>query len=629
MSVTRAEARLNIGMLSLTLAALTLLQQPDLEAEVDAATIRGIEFLLSQQFPDGSWAVQSNSSIASGCTALVTYALLKAGLPKEHAQIKLALENLRVHYPYYIYDAAMRCLLLTDLDPKKYKKRIERAMDTLNFEPMAYFSYAKQSQYSTGGGDLSNTQFATVGLFALQRAGFEIEDKIWEGLAWSVLDSQLENGGWGYTPEQQASYTMCLGGFTVLAACQNVLNQRKDRFKPRERRVAEKLLKRMEEGLRKADKLFASNPFWRLPTNGWFYYGAYSLERAMAIRNTNELGGVPWYEPTARLLVRNQQSDGSWKTEAGESAVNTAFALLTLVEATNITGVEGARRWAYLWQTASPDAELRITAQGASDCLLFLSGMHEDLQDYMWEDDLQLRIRYFTWKLNGETVFKRHISARDAAENAQAISTPRFEHRLKLSENGHYRVEAAMWVQLPGKSAEDLVELSAPELQIHVSGLDNKVDDAEMKRWRRHAFFDLRQLPKIEASSFAVKNFEPERAFDRHQSTAWIYGKEDREPWIRLEMNRSLTVKEIRLLPLLTKQVDPRLYDQIKKVDIIVNEKTRYGMEFGPEDFLSGATLTLKRAVRLKKLEVQVKERQPGTQFPHHGGFREIEILKP
>jgi hypothetical protein len=82
-------------------------------------------------------------------------------------------------------------------------------------------------------------------------------------------------------------------------------------------------------------KLIGTNPALRgmkrvVGANAWGdYYYLWSLERVGVIYNIKEINGKDWYDWGSKIIVTNQQADGSWK-EAFPGAVDTCFALLFL-----------------------------------------------------------------------------------------------------------------------------------------------------------------------------------------------------------------------------------------------------------------------------------------------------------
>jgi hypothetical protein len=95
-------AKIGGGILAIVLAVtvaqpLQAVAQP-LKAEVTAAAVdesikAGVQYLLSRQDKaSGAWAEYKGEP--GGLTALITLALLNCGVPKEHEQIKKALDYL-------------------------------------------------------------------------------------------------------------------------------------------------------------------------------------------------------------------------------------------------------------------------------------------------------------------------------------------------------------------------------------------------------------------------------------------------------------------------------------------------------------------------------------------------------
>jgi hypothetical protein len=77
-------------------------------------------------------------------------------------------------------------------------------------------------------------------------------------------------------------------------------------------------------------------------TNGYHFYALYCIERVGDLKGVNLLGGKPWYQEGAQLLVDAQFVGGYWTksdTHQPEDLLNTCFALLFLNRATPaITG---------------------------------------------------------------------------------------------------------------------------------------------------------------------------------------------------------------------------------------------------------------------------------------------------
>ena len=144
--------------------ALTLLLLADpgqsLESRVNAALDRSAAELIKRQGADGSWR-KDDKVHPIGRTALCTYAILHAGIGKDHEAVQKALVvPAQARRPRSVYEAGCLLLLLHALG-REQDGRIHRVCTWLveNFN-----SGPKLWGYPDGTPDLSNTQYAVFGL---------------------------------------------------------------------------------------------------------------------------------------------------------------------------------------------------------------------------------------------------------------------------------------------------------------------------------------------------------------------------------------------------------------------------------------------------------------------------------
>lgn len=602
-------------------------KQDPLALRVDAATWRGIQFLMTRQHPDGTWFDWLEPHHPGGMTSLCAYALYKAGMPKSHATLQLALAYLDEHPAEYTYDAALRILLYTSLDPEQWRDRIEQAAEVMLYVPDNYFSYRFEGGKG-GGGDLSNHQFASVALHALDDHGFRLDRKIWDRLAERIVGNQNEDGSFGYNPGGGATPTMSLAGLAVAAACRNAYERngwpRKD-----------------VEVLRKAvDRAVAySGEHWLLdqprntgPLDRWFLYACYGMERAAALAGVENFGRHDWYAEVADELCVMQNGDGSWNNPWGEHEMSTAFALLTLARATAATGLPSiSARFAPRWSNAGTGARLALTAVGAPEVQVFLAGIGDALRDqYSWDGEKRPRILRVQWMLDGMPAGEPSTLEGDPAEHAAAMTMPRFPGTVSLPGNGDYTLTAIASIIPPGCGPEDAVEVASDPLPLTVRGLMDPEIREEIALMRKEAWRTPPEFRQLAASTtHDDSKTAAGLAFDRAQNTRWACAADDPEPWIRAEWKRAFPVGAIRLLPALHSGhlADGAGFDLPRKVRLTVNGRDEYDLEFGPAQMLTGVTVQFARKVNLRGVEVRVLERVPGTEHPGLAGWREIQFL--
>ena len=215
--------------------------------------------------------------------------------------------------------------------------------------------------------DLSNTQYALLGLRAARDCGGMVPRKVFKRVIERLIATQEEDGpkvmrsiggrkkgdtiykiesgdrarGWGYLPEHRprvATGSMTTSGIGCLAISHDALMEPK-RWGEYKTPLENKTRRAIQDGFAWLDVNFTvtSNPPPTAP--GWHYYFLYGLERAAMLAGRGLIGEHDWYLEGARYLVAKQQGDGRWSTGAlGEyeasDVLDTAWAILFLKKAT-------------------------------------------------------------------------------------------------------------------------------------------------------------------------------------------------------------------------------------------------------------------------------------------------------
>jgi hypothetical protein len=182
-----------------------------------------------------------------------------------------------------------------------------------------------------GWWDLSNTQYAALGLRAARALGVEIHATVWRGMLEEVIRAQTQDGGFGYraTVGRTSAYSsMTVAGIAVLEICRQALAL--------EGAADSRVTSAIDEAWEwmAKHKSDVGNPDTRFSL--YFHYG---LERAAILGERKEVGGIDWYERGARMLIRMQRKHGGFigreemrPVTNGQrgNPVDTAFAVLFL-----------------------------------------------------------------------------------------------------------------------------------------------------------------------------------------------------------------------------------------------------------------------------------------------------------
>lgn len=223
--------------------------------------------------------------------------------------------------------------------------------------------------------DMSNTQYALLGLRAARDCGGKVPRRVFKRVIERVLAIQEQDGpkvprtiggdekggrrykinagdrarGWSYlTSPFLATGSMTTSGIGCLAICHDALLLHEvDRRGNRKRhqlysqKLEHAVRRSIQDGFSWLDINFTveRNPGKNAPA--WHFYYLYGLERAAIFAGRTLIGEHDWYILGSRYLLGRQRSNGSWSTGTlghGEyepsDVLDTAWAILFLKKAT-------------------------------------------------------------------------------------------------------------------------------------------------------------------------------------------------------------------------------------------------------------------------------------------------------
>ena len=375
-----------VAVLAAVLSAPALTAQqihPDelkLKPEIDTAIADGVETLFNAQLRDGSWGVVGDQ--VGGQTALCAYALLKCGVPMSHPALERAFGLLDNVTPTRTYSTG--CMLLAygaTADPEHESRMRELLAIMLRF----------QHKHGTWGyphnaPDLSNTQYAALGLWSANKAGLKVPREAWQDLVEGTLAhqeafhmvevgiagrtgvGQREVAGFQYRANgskkaNNGTGTMTTAGVSILKICEIGLGK-KLRGKPRKR-----LARALEAGLSWLDVNFSVKRDQKPEGRGgkWLLYYLYGMERVGGLTRREQFGDHRWYVEGAKEVL-DRQKEGGWG-----SPYDTCFALLFLRRATMAGpmtgGGAGGGRSRHLFAAGQAGDDIEFCGAG-KNCLL-------------------------------------------------------------------------------------------------------------------------------------------------------------------------------------------------------------------------------------------------------------------
>jgi|GEM_PF-2506233 len=293
---------------------------------VHNAIERGISFLKSKELAEGGFDSRYSSKYPQGVAALSLWALIHSGVPTTDRTVRKTEIFLRHRANTKTYSAALKILALDTMNDPKCERAIKEAAQWL-VEQFRVNEHAWG--YPDGTPDLSNTQFAILGIWIAQRHGFQAPSDLWWKLSHSIVQHQNGDGGFGYRSGRESTGSMTVAGIAVLSLCREMLLQKR-----KQTIWTEKTHKALESGWDYMARRYRTdgNPCGQyMYTIDNFLYYLFGLERACAICDRGKVGDIDWYSDCAPEILAQQRDDGSWNGRV----VDTCFALLVLRRATH------------------------------------------------------------------------------------------------------------------------------------------------------------------------------------------------------------------------------------------------------------------------------------------------------
>ena len=599
---------------------------------IEAAVRRATEHLLAQQQRDGSWAYESQR-YPTGQTALSAYTLLKAGLPLDHPALQRALVYLQQDLPEETYSMGCQLQLYEATRDPAWRERMVliverlRAID-LGGEWGYPLTHADPDWIPREGRpDLSNTQYAVLGLRAAHHSGVEVPRKLWSDIVERTLAFQeppraadpeeilgrrvagrFTVAGFRYVSDgsRGPSGSMTAAGLTVLGIARDVLGPK---LGPRRERDIEQALE-MGMGWLAANWSVDANP----GEGGWHKYYLYGLERAGGVLGIESIGGHTWFAEGSRLLVTSQRDNGSWD----DSLPDTCFAILFLRRATAAAASNVSAALAPAAFASDQGDLLVLRGLGQPTISLWLDPPSGALRE---AHSAGLYVDGVEYLVDGETV------AAVMGDPSSAWETGRFPARHRFTTRGRHQVSARVHLARPGGAAPGdphPAPLSTRGFEVDVRyALEEWMLDFAAARSR-----DLLRGVRVTvtASSQVAAHEGPEKACDGRQGTRWLAGHEDRQPWLRLELSRAVKADRIVLSQATPRELYRDFLSRVDEAEILLNrDEQPLRVVFEPDE-MRPTTIELGEPRSITQLELRVTTRRRGNAWPDLIGIAEVAL---
>jgi hypothetical protein len=536
-----------------------------LQPKIDQAIDKGVQWLVKKQLPDGSWRSHAND-YPNGMTSLAVYTLLKCGLPTSDPSVSRGLAWLSRREPRRTYSCGLQMMALEATHNAAYRPAIKRMMELL-------IGWQQQSGgwgYPDSRLDLSNTQYAALGLRAAMMAGIHVPKEALLSLK-DIAEAHQETqqqikidwtddpakgdgyerskrsrlgyaAGFSYERGRPPTGSMTAAGAAILLIVRDCLAGR----------VPAHLSRGLERQARLGVHWLGAR--WSIDRNvdakgegkGWDLYYLYGLERLGSLLGEEFMAGHPWYLEGARHLVKKQGGDGVWNDEP-----DTSFALLFLKRATWAGGVTGpAARSApedELLKAPAPADGVAIAGRGSPVLAMWIDGLGSDVEDRhrAGANRVDLRVARVEYRVGDDLI------ATVEGDTSRSWRGETFAARHTFHKAGRYRVSARMYVLPPGAWTLDaettLVELDSASFDVEV-----KEPEAPWKsEFQRAADLNLLFLsdPEASATSQRATHDRAEFATDGSEATRWICAADDARPQLNIRLRRRVQARYLLLAP--------------------------------------------------------------------------------
>lgn len=389
--------------------------------EVQAMINRGVKFL-EENF--GKSGGQHEKELGAVC--ICALACYKATGNPQHplvtkavAQIRGELQSGMKHSGHANYSLGIAMIFLGELDLQAYRREIEAMLEEIYKRQMPYGAWSYPNDPL---GDVSQTQYAVLGMWLAHRQGINVDQQVVERVCNWLLRIQEPSGVFPYKGEDpghfnrieqkvQTSASMCAAGVGSLYVCGELLGFIDD---PQIMKMRLRLPQGIQLVREKKDNSLAKivdRTIWQKAVsdgNNWMarngrvenfdeyhhggyqqHYYMYSVERYWAFRELAE--GIDtkepaWYNAGVDYLRKSQSGKGSWESRNG-ATVDTGFAVMFLlrsskktitrlvIEAGRLTGGKGLPNDL---SDAKTDAKGRVIAVDPTKSVSDLLEMLED-----------------------------------------------------------------------------------------------------------------------------------------------------------------------------------------------------------------------------------------------------------
>jgi hypothetical protein len=606
------------------------------QVRINAAIDRGVE-RMADLYKDGVAQIPKPLPVPAttelnraGLRALLVYTLLKSGVRPHSPIVEKLVARLAFERFDRTYDVACMLLALDALDPIGQRAWIDELAAFL----LAHREMSGEYGYP-GGGDLSNTQFAALGLRAAATAGVAIPPDVWASLARAVFRHQTNDGGFSYTAaDGHSRNTMTAAGVGVLAVCETEFAL----CGALDPDLSQQMRRARIDGLAWITKWLGSG----IGTEHveWQHYFLYGLERVGGLCGIARIGEHEWYREGATYLVDTQDANGEW--HGGYEPATTLFALLFLARATGTasTGsrfapVTGEQPRSLPYQhTPGTDVPggMRLEAAGPQPLRMWLTHVVSPANaPFEWPDERArgphiALVEYLADGMPIEVVL---------GDPEHPSGEQRFACEHRGLARGHHRLTARVHVRPPEDRGADDARAArailnakdrspAPEDRlILTNGIEVDIVD-EVPVAAAEIAFDpaldmlLQSRPKASASSVLMKApgfewtaFAARQAIDGNPRSPWIAAAEDAHPMLSVHLSQPQRANLVRIAPARLAPRSPDFLTLPREISVAIDGGAAHVIPV--DGSRTWVDLKLPKAMQVNLLEIRLVGRDVPT----------------
>lgn len=615
-----------------------------LQAQVEAAVQRGVNWLLAAQLRDGSWR-HLQQGFRGGQTALCAYTLLRAGLPADHPSVQRAFLFLDRVEPGETYAAGLMTMAYEALRDPARRPRIEGlARRIVGWQKGGQWGYPRNHEGlferwldEPSAPDLSNTQYAVLGLRAARHAGVETPEKLWAEIVDRTLTLQEESAaaapetrkgnragaaGFRYAIGREICLSMTAAGVSVLEIARQALGSklRGERLATTERAI--------RSGVAWLDEHYTPEDNYG-SSKTWHYYALYGVERVGTLLELEQIGNRDWYAEGARWFLKSQSDDGSFGVakpfNAGNHAASqeesdTCFAILFLRRASRPSVETSSPAWAAREQI-DPTESVRFRASGEASTILWIDGFSDGCLSEKG-GTLGLRVVRVEYMAGDE------LLASVEGDPSRAWETENYSARHAFESAGEHVLRAVVsYVDplAPSGAVAPVKKLESREVRVRTAGaLEPWMREAAAARDRNLV---CAAAPRASGSS-ANGPETAEKAVDGSEASRWVTATDDAAPWVVLEFPKAVKADTLVLGQGGAARDLAGRYDRIQAVEVRLNRDKEPLVFALNENELAPSVLSLPKLAAVSRIEIRVTKRAPGGDWKGRVSLSEIALEK-